>query len=104
MRSIRLSFPALLLALLASLASGACGGDDGAAAPAIIPGGGVHDPGIDGVVNVFVIDSDTDQPIANATIRVGATEGTTDTTGLLVVKDVTGPQTILTRATGYAAS
>ena len=39
----------LTLALLAA----ACGGDDGNnAIPAVIPGGGVHDPGIDGLVNV----------------------------------------------------
>ncbi|HVV87934.1 MAG TPA: hypothetical protein VHE35_33065 [Kofleriaceae bacterium] len=99
MRSSSFLVPLFLLAA-------ACGGDDGGAdvAPAIIPGGGIHDPGIDGVVNVFVTDSDTDQPIANATVRVGATDGTTDTTGLVIVKDVTGPQTVLVRAAGYAAS
>ena len=90
----------LTLALLAA----ACGGDDGNnAIPAVIPGGGVHDPGIDGLVNVYAIDSDTDAPIAGATVRVGTIEGTTDATGLFVAKgDLTGPQTIAVKATGYA--
>ncbi len=92
-----------LLLSIASLALAACGGDD-PIEPAIIPGGGVHDPGIDGVVNVFVIDEDSDLPIANATVRVGTIEGTTDATGLFVAKDVTGPQTIMARAAGHAAS
>lgn len=82
----------------------ACGGDDGNnAAPAVIPGGGVHDPGIDGLVNVYAIDSDTDAPIAGATVRVGTIEGMTDATGLFVAKgDLKGPQTIAVKATGYA--
>ena len=90
----------LTLALLAA----ACGGDDGNnATPAVIPGGGVHDPGIDGLVNVYAIDSDTDAPIAGASVRVGTIEGTTDATGLFVAKgDLTGPQTIAVKATGYA--
>ena len=94
MRSLRL-VPALLLA------TAACGGDS-AVEPAIVAGGGIHDPGIDGVVHVFVIDEDSDQPIAGATVKVGDTEGTTDATGLFTVKDVTGPQTILARAAGHA--
>lgn len=98
MRSLPLLLPALLLVLPA------CGDDGGEVAPAIIPGGGIHDPGIDGMVNVFVIDADSDLPIADATVRVGTVEGTTDATGLFVAKDVTGPQTILARATGHAAS
>jgi hypothetical protein len=92
----------LVLALSICLAA-ACGGGVDDVQPAVIPGGGVHDPGIDGVVHVFVVDADSDAPIAGATVRVGATEGTTDAAGLLTVKDVSGPQTILARATGYAA-
>jgi|JI10StandDraft_1071094.scaffolds.fasta_scaffold02978_5 hypothetical protein len=87
-----------------TLLAAACGGDDGnSAAPELIPGGGVHDPGIDGLVNVYAIDSDTDAPIAGAMVRVGTLEGTTDATGLFVAKgDLTGPQTIAVKATGYA--
>ena len=94
MRSLSFVLPALLLA--------ACGGDDGPAEPALVPGGGVRDPGIDGAVNVFVIDEDSDQAIANATIRIGEVEGTTDTSGLFVFDGVTGKQTITARAAGYA--
>ena len=39
-----------------TLLAAACGGDDGnSAAPELIPGGGVHDPGIDGLVNVLAM-------------------------------------------------
>ena len=91
--------------LLASalLVTAACGGDDGNdVTPTLIPGGGVSDPGIDGEVNVYVIDEDTDAPISGATVRVGAIEGTTDATGLFVAAgaDLVGPQTILVKATG----
>jgi hypothetical protein len=109
MRSTR-RLPALLLAASTAGAAGAtgvltaCGGDADVVAPTLIPGGGVHDPGIDGVVNVFVIDADSDAPIANATVKVGATEATTDAAGLVIVKDVSGPQTLMVRATGHASA
>lgn len=94
--------PILSLVVLAA----ACGGDDGNnPSPTIIPGGGIHDPGIDGVVHVYVIDSATDAPIAGAGVRVGTLEGTTDATGLFTAKgDLTGPQTIVAKAAGYATS
>ena len=94
------------LAWLASalLLAAACGGDDGNnPTPAVIPGGGVHDPGIDGLVNVYVIDADTDAPITGATVRVGTLEGMTDASGLFVAKGgLSGPQTIAAKAAGYA--
>src|SRR5262245_54253280 len=84
------------LTLAAVLSAGllACGGGHDVD-PKIIPGGGIHDPGIDGEVNVFVIDEDTDAPMADATVRVGTIEGVTDSTGLFVASndDLTGPQT-----------
>jgi len=83
----------------------ACGGDDGHdVTPTLIPGGGVRDPGIDGEVNVYVIDGDTDAPIAGAGVLVGEQEGVTDATGLFVATGVTGPQTAAVKATGYATS
>ncbi|MBK9035009.1 MAG: hypothetical protein IPL61_27725 [Myxococcales bacterium] len=93
--------PILSLFVLAA----ACGGDDGNnPSPTIIPGGGIHDPGIDGVVHVYVIDSATDAPIAGAGVRVGTLEGTTDATGLFTAKgDLTGPQMIVAKAAGYAS-
>ncbi|HVV87935.1 MAG TPA: carboxypeptidase-like regulatory domain-containing protein [Kofleriaceae bacterium] len=97
---------AFLSAFLLAAALAACGGDDGGGptgvTPAIIPGGGVHDPGLDGALNVFVIDHDDGSPLAGAEVRVGATTVTTDATGLAIVDGLTGPQTIAARADGHA--
>ena len=95
----------LVAATLVAAGLCACGGDD-AVSPEIIVGGGVRDPGIDGTVNVYVIDEDDDQPITGAAVRVGDVEGTTDATGLFVAKDgaLKGKQTIAVRATSYASS
>jgi hypothetical protein len=83
----------------------ACGGDEEKVEPAIIVGGGIHDPGIDGTVHVYVIDDDTDAPIAGATVRVGTIEGQTDATGLFTAEgDLRGKQTVIAKATNYAAS
>ena len=88
----------------------ACGNDsdpgpDGASGnfppPRVIPGGGIGDGAIDGVVNLYVIDDATRSPIANAAVRVGTLDGTTDSTGLFVANDVHGPQTVVAKASGY---
>lgn len=96
------SNPVLALIVLAA----ACGGDDGnTPSPMVIAGGGITDPGIDGTVHVYAIDGDTDLPIAGATVRVGTLEGATDATGLFTAKgDLSGPQTIAVKASGYAAA
>lgn len=92
------------LSLLAILGAAACGGDDGHdVTPTLIPGGGVTDPGIDGEVNVYVIDDD-DAPIVGATVQIGDKEGVTDADGLFVVTGVSGPQTAAIKATGYSSS
>jgi hypothetical protein len=84
---------------------GACGGDDTGLEPELIPGGGIHDPGIDGTVHVHVIDDDTDAPLAGATVRVGTVEGQTDAAGLFTASgDLSGKQTVVAKATNYAAS
>src|ERR1043165_499270 len=64
-------------------------------APQLIPGGGIGGGAIDGVVNLYVIDDTTRQPLANATVRVGTLDGTTDATGLFVAEGVVGPQTVI---------
>jgi hypothetical protein len=69
--------------------------------PRVIAGGGIGDGAIDGVVNLYVIDDKTRLPVANATVRIGTIDGITDTAGLFVAKDVTGPQTVIAKATGY---
>ncbi len=56
------------------------------------------------MVNVYVIDADDDQPLVGASVRVGDVDATTDATGLVVIADVAGPQTILARADGHATA
>jgi hypothetical protein len=80
---------------------GACGNDPD---PRLIAGGGVGDGPIDGTLNVFAIDNATEQPLVGASVAVGDHEGTTDATGLFVVKDVDGPQTIAIKAAGYRST
>ena len=72
--------------------------------PRVIPGGGVGDGDIDGELNVHVIDSQTDEPVAGATIAVGETEKKTDSKGLAVFPDVEGAQTIAVLADGYRST
>jgi hypothetical protein len=67
----------------------------------VIPGGGIGDGAIDGVVNLYVIDDVSRVPIPGATVRVGTAEGKTDATGLYIATGVTGPQTVIAKATGY---
>jgi hypothetical protein len=69
--------------------------------PRIIEGGGIGDGPIEGAANVYVIDDATRDPIAGATVRVGEVEGTTDATGLFVAEGVTGPQTVVVKATDH---
>lgn len=101
---------------LLTAAISACGkdtvdtGDDVDAAagnfppPRIIPGGGIGDGAIDGVVNLYVIDDATRRPIAGAAVRVGTLDGTTDATGLFVARGVVGPQTVAVKAPAYRAA
>ena len=69
--------------------------------PRVIKGGGVGDGAIDGVVNVYVIDNDTYEPIVDATVDIAGKQATTDDTGLVIVQDVSGPQTVAVKAAGY---
>ncbi len=93
-----------------ALAAACGGGGSNDVDPMLIPGGGVGSGAIDGEVNIFVIDSQTDQPIGGATVRVGEAEvadaltGTTDSSGLITFTDVSGAQVITVTATGHAAS
>lgn len=83
---------------LACVLLAACGGND--VDPRTIPGGGIGDGEIDGEVNVTIIDDD-DNPIANAAVRVGDVDKTTNETGVVTFEDVSGPQTIAVKADGH---
>lgn len=72
--------------------------------PRVIPGGGIGDGEIDGELNVYVIDTQTDAAIANATVEVGGTEKETDEHGLVVFEDVEGRQDIAVKASGYRST
>lgn len=82
----------------------ACGGGGNHPDPHVIPGGGVGDGAIDGEVNVYVIDADTDAPVTTATVGVADIEAAVDDTGLVIVEDVKGPQTVVVKATGYRSA
>ncbi len=69
--------------------------------PRVIPGGGIGDGPIDGVVNLYVIDEDSRDPIPGAEVRVGTTAGTTDADGLFVAEGVVGPQDIVVKAASH---
>ncbi|HEV7559342.1 MAG TPA: hypothetical protein VGO00_27895 [Kofleriaceae bacterium] len=75
--------------------------DAASVAPRIIPGGGIGDGPIDGVVNLYVIDDATRMPISGATVQVGTVDGTTDSTGLFIAHGVTGAQTVLASSPSY---
>lgn len=68
--------------------------------PRVIPGGGIGDGAIDGVVNLYVMDDATRAPIEGATVRVGDIDGTTDANGLFIAEGPVGPQTVLVKASG----
>ncbi len=68
--------------------------------PRVIPGGGIGDGAIDGVVNLYVLDDATRAPIEGATVRVGDIDGTTDANGLFIAEGPVGPQTVLVKASG----
>src|SRR5262245_53263920 len=99
-------------------------GSGGAAAPRLIPGGGVGDGPINGALNVYVIDEDTRNLLSSAAVRVGAAaelepcQALTDSTGLARFsssgqspdggtggagcKLLTGPVTVTVSASGHA--
>jgi hypothetical protein len=83
----------LLLAVLMA----ACGNSPG---PRLIHGGGIGDGSIDGTLNVYVIDHDTEAPIQGATVEVGKTQKMSDKNGLSVF-DASGAQTVTVSASGY---
>lgn len=95
-----------LLTGLGTAALAACGGGGHDVDPAIISGGGISDPGIDGEVNVYVIDEATGDPIQGAEVQAGDVEGETDADGLFVAKgdSLSGPTIITAMAADHVTS
>lgn len=97
---------AILACLLTTTIHAACG-DDGPSKvpPRVIPGGGIGDGPIDGVVNVYAIDDATREPVAGATVVVetprGDVEGTTDDTGLFIAEVSDAVETVTVKADPY---
>ena len=103
----RLAYLAIVLAACGGSsgnqgADGNPGGDGSAPPPPrVIPGGGIGDGPIAGVVNVYAIDDATRLPIQGATVTVGSASGTTDATGLYTATGATGAQDVVVDADGY---
>jgi hypothetical protein len=82
--------------------------------PVLVPGGGIGGGAIDGYVNLYVIDTDTNLGIPGASVQIGAATATacmglTDSTGLVTFDPMTcaglrGAVTLTASATGYAPS
>lgn len=108
------------LALSLLVAAAACG-DDGTGGgidapppgtPIRVDGGGVTTPGVNGALNVFVVDADTGAPIAGASVRAGTGDaatwaaGQTSGDGLVTLMDerLAGPQTVHVAVAGRVAT
>jgi hypothetical protein len=82
--------------------------------PVLVPGGGIGGGAIDGYVNLYVIDTDTNLGIPGAAVQIGAATATpcmglTDSTGLATFDPtgcagLRGAVTLTASATGYAPS
>lgn len=97
--------------VLLALATGCSGDSKNDAPPRLITGGGIGDGAIEGVVNVHVIDSDTDAAIAGAEVIIGeAGEApltlVTDADGLAAFDDggLSGPTTVTVVADDYVVA
>jgi len=85
---------------------GGDGDGDGPLQPRLIPGGGVDNGPINGVVHVYAIDAASGAPLSGAAVTIGGTELTTDGSGLATFEDsgLQGAQTVTATASGYAAT
>ena len=104
------------LAIGVLVAGMGCGSvSDSHPAPVLVPGGGLGGGAIDGYLNVYVIDADTNAPLTAAAVQVGASSASapcmalTDSTGLVTFDPMSCPMlhgavTVTASATGYAPS
>jgi len=102
------------LAVGALAAAVGCGSvSDNHPAPMLVSGGAIGGGGIDGYLNVYVIDADTNAVISPAAVQVSASPAaspcteTTDSTGLAIFGPTTcaglrGKVTVTASASGYA--
>jgi hypothetical protein len=82
--------------------------------PVLVPGGGIGGGSIDGYVNLYVIDTDTNLGLSGASVQIGPPTATpctglTDSTGLVTFDPMScaglrGAVTLTASATGYAPS
>ena len=100
--------------LVVALAAGCGSVSNNHPTPVLVPGGGISGGAIDGYVNVYVIDTDTNLGISGASVQIGAVTATpcmglTDSTGLVTFDPMScaglrGAVTTTASATGYAPS
>jgi hypothetical protein len=113
---MRKSRRAVYLAIGVLVAAMGCGSvSDNHPAPVLVPGGGIGGGAIDGYLNVYAIDADTNAPVTGAAVQVGASSASapcmalTDSTGLVTFDPMSCPMlrgavTVTASATGYAPS
>ena len=100
-------------ALLGAVLAAGCGSvSNNHPTPVLVPGGGISGGAINGYLNVYVIDEDTNAPIAGASLQVtaGMTSpcmGVADSTGLVAFDSMScpglrGAVTVTASAGGYA--
>jgi len=107
---------AVHLAIGVLVAATGCGSvSDNHPAPVLVPGGGIGGGAIDGYLNVYVIDADSNAPLSGAAVQVGASSASapcmalTDSTGLVTFDPTAsscpglrGAVTVTASATAYA--
>src|SRR5579863_7516456 len=114
---MRKSARGVYVAIGALVAATGCGSvsDSNHPAPVLVPGGGIGGGAIEGYLNVYVIDADTNAPLTGAAVQVGASSASapcmalTDSTGLVVFDPMSCPMlrgavTVTASTTGYAPS
>ena len=102
-------------ALAAVVGCGSVSGSDNHPAPVLVPGGGIGGGAINGYLNVYVIDADTNAPITGAAVQVEVASTSapcmalTDSTGLATLDPMSCPMlkgavTVTASAPAYAPS
>ncbi len=114
---MRKSARGVYLAIGVLVAATGCGSvsDNNHPSPVLVPGGGIGGGAIDGYLNVYVIDADTNAPLTGAAVQVGASSASatcmalTDSTGLVAFDPMSCPMlrgavTVTASVANYAPS